>query len=177
MEKTVLNTSLQNSESDDRNKNIFEISPKGENKIKTVDQLNKYFERLKIQSYVDHDEEKSKCFAGKINNIINILNIAIVKPCFSDILLYVGTPLFVICTNIENNRSKYTFLGYIDDIFGSIGEPMYSIAMKCSPTHALNIDEQVYYFPNLPNTLHMYLEHTTDKLCNNKRYNIKTKSL
>ncbi|CAL7943633.1 unnamed protein product [Xylocopa violacea] len=143
----------------------------------SLDQMSKYFEQLNIQSYLKHNEEKNEYLAGIINNIIDTLCIVVVKPHSPDILLYIGTPLFLINTNSQHSKSKYKLLGYIDDIFGPIGEPMYSVTINCNLTDVLNISKDVYYLPNHPNTLHMYVEHTTNKMSDRGKYNIKIKNL
>lgn len=73
-----------------------------------------------------------------IYNVIKTFNIVIIKPCFLDIQLYIKTSLFLICSDFQN-KSKYILLGYINDIFGSIKEPMYFVTIKCNATDILNI--------------------------------------
>ncbi|XP_076753352.1 uncharacterized protein LOC143424878 [Xylocopa sonorina] len=155
--------------------NILQSEDK--NECTSLDLMSKYFDQLNIQSYSKHNEEKNEHLAGIISNIIDTLRIVLVKPHSPDILLYIGTPLFLISTKSEHNKSKYKLLGYIDDIFGSIGEPMYSVTMNCNLTDALDISEHVYYFPNHPSTLHMYVEHTTSKTSDIRKYNIKIDNL
>lgn len=139
--------------------------------------INECFEGLKIQSYIESNERKSELLVGTINNIITSLCIVIVKPFSADILLYIGTPLFLLHKDLRTGKSKYALLGYIDDIFGSVGEPMYSVAMKCNPTDISNINAQVYYFPNHPNTLHMNIQHIVDTKSKEGKYKIKTQRL
>ena len=142
--------------------------------------MNKYFERLSIEPCLEHNEEKNKHLAREIKNIINTLYVplAVVKPCSLNTLLYIGIPLFLKCTNFYNNESRYTLLGYINDTFESVAEPMYSVSVKLNSTiDILNINEKVYYFRNYPNTSRMYIEHTIDKMSNKRRYNIKIKNL
>ena len=146
------------------------LPPKTGCGFKPVDQMDECFKELRIQSEREH-------LAGNISSIIETLNVVLVKPFSSDILLYFGTPLFLNCTNDRSSVGKYTLLGYIDDIFGSIGEPMYSITVKCKPKEVLNLNARVYYFPNDPDTLHMYVEHTVDDTFNNRKYSVITKNL
>lgn len=146
------------------------LPPKAGRGFKPVDQMDECFKELRI-----HTERER--LAGNISSIIETLNVVLVKPFSSDILLYFGTPLFVNCANDRSSVGKYTLLGYIDDIFGSIGEPMYSITMKCKPKEVLNLNAEVYYFLNDPDTSHMYVEHTVDDTFNNRRYSVVTKDL
>ncbi|XP_076661494.1 uncharacterized protein LOC143365312 [Halictus rubicundus] len=141
----------------------------------TVDWVNKYLNNLKIQENVECNGKQDDYLAGNINSVIEALNVILVKPLSSDNLLYLGTPLFLSCKNFPNCDTKYEFLGYIDDIFGSIEEPMYSITMQCDLHDTLYINTKVYYFPNNPSTLHMYVEHTIDKISNKRKYRIKKK--
>ncbi|XP_053980258.1 uncharacterized protein LOC128877186 [Hylaeus volcanicus] len=129
------------------------ISPsKNRNNFTSINQVTKLFTKLQIQSNIKYNEEKDEHLAGNIINIIQTLNIVLVKPISPDYLLYFGTPLFLNCTNPEICGTKYKLLGYIDDIFGSIGDPMYSITMMCNPKDIMNINTRVYYFPNNPST-------------------------
>ena len=167
---------FQNAKDNNRNKGICctisdcTLPPKTGCGFKPVDQMDECFKELRIQTEREH-------LAGNISSIIETLNVVLVKPFSSDILLYFGTPLFLNCTNDRSSVAKYTLLGYIDDIFGSIGEPMYSITIKCNPKEVLNLNAQVYYFPNDPDTLHMYVEHTVDNTFNNRKYSVITKNL
>lgn len=141
--------------------------------------MNKCFEKLSIESCLKYNEEKNKHLAGEIKKIIETLCVplAIVKPSSLNTLLDIGTPLFLNCTSLHDNESRYIPLGYIDDIFGSVEEPMYSVSIKLnSMIDILNINAKVYYFPNHPNTSCMYIEHTIDKM-SKRRYNIKTENL
>ena len=49
------------------------------------------------------------------------------------IFFYVENSLFLIYTNFHDSKSKCTLWDYIDDIFISIEQPMYSATMKCNP--------------------------------------------
>lgn len=129
-------------------------------------------EELRIQSSGQHNEKQENYVAGKINNVIKTLNIAVVKPYSSKYLLYFGSPLFLSCLNYSDCKSDYMLLGYIDDIFGSIAEPMYSVTVKCDLTKILDVEAPVYYFPNNPSTAHMYVEYMLDKTINKEKYNI-----
>lgn len=44
-----------------------------------------------------------------------------------------------------------------------------------SAADILNNNSYVYYFPNYPNILYMYIEYIIDKMSNNKKYNIEKK--
>lgn len=113
--------------------------------------MNKYFERLSIELCLEYNVKKNKHLAGEIKNIINMLYIllAVVKPCSLNTFLYIGIPLFLKYTNYHNNELRYTLLGYIDDIFGSVGKPMYSVSVNLNPRiNILNINAKVYYFLN-----------------------------
>lgn len=138
--------------------------------------INKIFKELRIQTNLEYNKEDTQ-LAGKINSIIETLNTVLVQPIAPDILLYFGTPLFLNQSMSQNCRTKYILLGYIDDIFGSIGEPIYSITMKSNPKDILNINAHVYYFPNNPSTVQVYVEHTIDKISNKEKYSIITKNL
>lgn len=146
------------------------------NLIIIFSRINEIFKKLKVRNKLERNEETEQHVAGNINNIIETLNIVLVKPFSSDSLLYLGTPLFLNCVTIQNSGTKYTFLGYIDDIFGSVAEPMYSVTMNINPKTILNINSEVYYFPNNPNTLHMYIEHTVNNASNKGTYRIRTKN-
>ncbi|XP_015431253.1 PREDICTED: uncharacterized protein LOC107187625 [Dufourea novaeangliae] len=141
-----------------------------------MDQMNKWFQNLRIQEHRDYNGEQDEYLAGYINSVIETINTVLVKPFSSDVLLYFGTPLFLNCMNFKNSKTRCVFLGYIDDIFGSVGEPMYSITVKCDPRNVLNINAKVYYLPNNPRTLHMYVEHTVDEVSNKEKYSIRTRN-
>ncbi|XP_031830575.1 uncharacterized protein LOC116426154 [Nomia melanderi] len=130
----------------------------------SMDQMNKDFKDLKLQAYNESNENEGEYLAGNINNVIETLNVVLVKPFSLDTLLYFETPLFLKCTSVQNSETKYVFLGYIDDIFGSVGEPMYSVTLKCNLRDMLNINTEVYYFPNDPNTLHINVVTNTVKI-------------
>ncbi|CAD1476606.1 unnamed protein product, partial [Heterotrigona itama] len=151
MERVVSNTFCLNGKSKGENtcasvsyiSTMFGDMLSLKDKSKLPNQMNKYFERLSIESCLEHNQENNKHLAGEIKNIIKTLYIplAVVKPCSLNTLLYIGTPLFLNCTNFYDNESRYTLLGYIDDIFGSVGEPMYSVSIKLNPTiDILNIN-------------------------------------
>ncbi|XP_076246830.1 uncharacterized protein LOC143186886 isoform X1 [Calliopsis andreniformis] len=155
-----------------RNENI--LSPRNGNNFTHINQLNDFFKKLDLQPSTN--EEKKQQLVGNINNIIEALNVVLIKPFSSKTLLYLGTPLFLNGTDIQNSGTKFTLLGYIDDIFGSIAEPMYSVTINCNLKHMLNTDTQVYYFPNNPDTLYMYIEHKVNNVTNNGKYNIITRN-
>ena len=138
-----------------------------------MDQINKCLEELRIQSSGQHNEKQENYVAGKINNVIKTLDIVVVKPYSSKYLLYFGSPLFLSSLNYSDCKSDYALLGYIDDIFGSIGEPMYSVSVKCDLTKILDVEAPVYYFLNNPSTAHMYVEYVLDETINKEKYNIR----
>ncbi|XP_033340969.2 uncharacterized protein LOC117228963 [Megalopta genalis] len=148
-----------------------------EHSCETMEWMNKYLKDLKIQENVGSKGKQGECLAGNITNIIKKLNVVLVKPYSSDILLYIGTPLFLNCSDSQNCETKYIFLGGIDDIFGSIEEPMYAINIKCDLYNNLNINAELYYFPDNPNTYSLHIEYTIDKSSDKKKYRLRKKSL
>lgn len=142
-----------------------------------MDRVNKYLNNLKIQENVESNGKQDGHLVGNIDNVIETLNVVLVKPISSDSLLYFGTPLFINCMNLPKSDRKYILLGYIDDIFGSIEEPMYSVTTKSDLYDTLDVNTEVYYFPNSPSTLHMYVEHTIDESSNKKKYRVRKKHI
>ncbi|XP_026672260.1 uncharacterized protein LOC113464760 [Ceratina calcarata] len=129
-----------------------------------MDQVNRCFEELKIECH----EAKGEHLVGKIISIIGMLNTVIVKPHSPNILLDFGTPLFIVNTDFNNVKVKYKLLGHIDDIFGPIGEPMYSVTLRYNLKSVLNLN--TYYFPDNPNTGHICVEHIINNVSKNQKY-------
>lgn len=130
-------------------------------------------EELQIQPLEKSKEEQEKFIAGKIDNVIGTLNLVLIKPHSSNILLCLGTPLFLNFTNNSNIKSECILLGYIDDIFGPIKEPMYSVPIKCNPAHILNVNALVYYFPNNIDTKHIHIQCSKDETINKEKYYVR----
>ncbi|XP_012149198.1 uncharacterized protein LOC105663626 [Megachile rotundata] len=138
-----------------------------------MDRINKCMEELQIQPPEKSNKEHEKFIAGKIDNVIGTLNLVLIKPRSSNTLLCLGAPLFLNFTSNSNIKSEYILLGYIDDIFGPIKEPMYSVTIKCDPIHILNVNTLVYYFPNDENTKHICVQYSKDETINKEKYYVR----
>ncbi|XP_078038900.1 uncharacterized protein LOC144471070 [Augochlora pura] len=147
-----------------------------EHACETMDWMNKNLNNLKIQDNVGSNGIQSIFLAGNITDIFKNLNVVLVKPHSRDALLYVGTPLFLNCSHLKNYETEYIFVGCIDDIFGSIQEPMYSVRIKFNLFNILNINAELYYCSDNPKTYALLIEHTIDKFSDKKKYRLRKKS-
>lgn len=87
------------------------------------------------------------------------MDLVLIKPSMSN-LLYLDTPLFISNPNSQNqNSTNYIYLGKIDDIFGSVNEPIYTVRYLLEEINILNVGDQVYFLLNDPNTEFMSIEH------------------
>ncbi|XP_076625307.1 uncharacterized protein LOC143343867 [Colletes latitarsis] len=168
----IMETEYQNNSKPSTSTTSDYILPsKSGNNFTQMNQISKLFKEIKIQNNIEYNEEKDEQFAGQIDNIIQELNVVLVKPFSSDSLLYFGTQLFL------KYGTKYTLLGYIDDIFGSIGKPMYSVTIECNPEDISIVNTQVYYFPNNPSTSYMYVKQMIDEASKKEKYSTIIKHL
>lgn len=142
----------------------------------SVEEVNKRFQDLKINSLTNRsnrNKRESEQLAGTINKVITGLNTVLVQPVSPDNLLYFGTPLFLNSANLHKfKETGYLLLGYIEDIFGSIGEPMYSVNIVNKLTNQFNVGTDVYYFPDEFNTQLMYVEQTARNTFNVINYKL-----
>ncbi|XP_078046392.1 uncharacterized protein LOC144474894 isoform X2 [Augochlora pura] len=132
---------------------------------------------LKSQEDTGPDETHGERLGGHVTDIIESLNVVIVKVFSPHNLLFFGSPLFLHCSEVLNCKTEYMFLGYIDDIFGTIGEPMYSVQIKCNVKNILKNNAEAYYFPENPNTFAVTVERTRNKALNKIKYRLRKKKL
>lgn len=69
--------------------------------------------------------------------------------------------------NVNVGSKNYLVVGRVDDIVGSVGEPMYSLEMQSIDPVELVIDSKVYYFDDHPDTKYVIVKR--DK---NNRYTV-----
>nr|XP_033334757.1 uncharacterized protein LOC117225358 [Megalopta genalis]XP_033334758.1 uncharacterized protein LOC117225358 [Megalopta genalis] len=143
-------------------------------KCETTRWMKKY---LKLQEDVGPDETHGERLGGHVTDIIQKLNVVIVKVLSPSNLLFFGSPLFLHCSEVKNCNTEFMFLGYIDDIFGSIGEPMYSVQIKCDVNNISNNNAEAYYFPDNPNTFALTVERIRNKLKNKTKYRLTKKNI
>lgn len=87
------------------------------------------------------------------------MGLVLIQPSKSN-LLYLDTPLFVSNPHSQNERStNYLYLGKIDDIFGCVSEPMYTVRSSLEEISILDVGDHVYFLLNHPNTEFMFVEH------------------
>lgn len=143
-----------------------------------VDGVNTSFKNLKITPFVEGSEKTGDTMqlAGTIINTIPWMNTVLIKPLSSTDLLYLGTPLYLDNKAAQTCTCKNLHpLGYIDDIFGSIKDPMYCMELCPGSGNLLKAGEQIYYSQNNPDTKFMYVEHTKEH--NTVKHRIKTRKM
>ncbi|KAK2576138.1 hypothetical protein KPH14_007467 [Odynerus spinipes] len=130
-----LNKNFQKNDiSDNGDSHLKVITPCVSNITSSLNRITKSFTKLhinygttKLESDVIEDE---KCHAGNIQNIIATMGLILIQPLLPNLL----------------------YLGKIDDIFGSVNEPMYIVYPTLEKINILNIGDRVYFHPNNPNT-------------------------
>ncbi|XP_015126746.1 uncharacterized protein LOC107048193 [Diachasma alloeum] len=104
---------------------------------------------------------------GKVENVIATMGLALIESTSSTVLLDIDTPVFIILpsTPLDEENPEYELLGEIDDIFGSIGRPMYSVRLthEILGRSSLMIDSFVYLLSSHPNTNVLRVESVGDK--------------
>nr|XP_050862958.1 uncharacterized protein LOC127069689 [Vespula vulgaris] len=138
------------------------ITPHVSHSNSSIDRINQYFTNLNINSNITKKKLEingnDKYLAGTIQSIITSMNLILIQPSMSN-LLYLDTPLFVSYPSSENqNSTNYIYLGKIDDIFGSVNEPIYTVRSLLEEINILKVGDQVYFLLNDPNTEFMSIE-------------------
>lgn len=101
-----------------------------------------------------------------------------VQPSTTESLLYLGTPLFLkdkLGESGVNKAVKFIFLGIIEDIFGTIGEPLYKVQLSNLEIDQFDQATTVYYFDNNSNTRYMDIEQTVASDLITVKHTIKTR--
>ncbi|XP_046832764.1 uncharacterized protein LOC124430365 [Vespa crabro] len=146
------------------------VTPYVSHSNSSVSRINEYFTKLSINSNITKQKLEisgnDKYLAGTIRSIITSMGLVLIQPSMSN-LLYLDTPLFVYNPNSQNQSfTNYVYLGKIDDIFGSVKEPMYSVSSLLEEISILNVGDQVYFLLNDPNTKFMSVEHKLNNTFN-----------
>ncbi|XP_015603951.1 uncharacterized protein LOC107271900 isoform X2 [Cephus cinctus] len=112
-------------------------------------QLIPLIEKLSIHPGCSKQNDMKKC-AGEITSILNTLGVVIIQPQLT-IILNISTPLYLCNPDSQDlDNINYIFLGSIDDVFGHILEPRYSVYYSRESTSFLRIGASVYYNSNDP---------------------------
>ncbi|XP_011311534.1 uncharacterized protein [Fopius arisanus] len=106
---------------------------------------------------------------GKVENIIESMHLALVQATSNAVFLDIDTPVFVVLPSSleDDSNPEYVLLGEVDDVFGPVGSPTYSVKLMGSIDKSNLIDSFVYLLSNHPNTNLLRVESTRDK-----KYNI-----
>ncbi|KAG7199585.1 hypothetical protein KM043_014191 [Ampulex compressa] len=111
--------------------------PLAQGKEVLIDRTCEHFQNLNIcasktESVVN--DRKIVYPAGKIDKIITSLSRLIIQPLSTDKLLCLGSPLFLERFDTQGSETRNYLLGHIDDIFGSIHNPLYSVDIEHKAT-------------------------------------------
>lgn len=160
----ILSTNYINNNNGDSCSKV--ITPSVSPVTSSVDRINKSFKDLNIDCSTTKMEsdglKDDKYLAGSIQRIISTMGLVLIQPLLPN-LLYLDSPLFLCDSNSQDKKHEnYIYLGKIDDIFGSISEPMYTVYPTLETMNILNIGDEVYFLPNNPDTKFMSLKCTSN---------------
>lgn len=160
----TLSTNYTNNNNEDSCLKV--ITPCVSHRSSPVDRINKSFKDLSIDCSTTKMEpsgiKDNKCLAGNIQRIISTMGLVLIQPLLPN-LLYLDSPLFLCNSNSQDKKHEnYIYLGKIDDIFGSVNEPMYTVYPTLETMNILNIGDEVYFLPNNPDTQFMSLKCTSN---------------
>ncbi|XP_063983188.1 uncharacterized protein LOC135165641 [Diachasmimorpha longicaudata] len=150
----------------DRNSNLVETMELSSSPESISSELSALLPQLKSMKIISSPPTLYQEF-GKVENVIGAMGLALIQSTDSTVLLDIDTPVFIVLPSVFLNEEGpiYELLGEIDDIFGSIGKPMYAVRLtqEIRGKSSLIINSFVYLLSSHPKTNVLHIENVGDK--------------